>query len=344
MRGRIERLAAGSLGPLAAGRLRRHMAGCPTCTAEWEEITALYADLRTLRRDTTPHRPAPDWPAAPSPHPIAATLTIGKITMKRRTALLAACGTLLFCVTGGAIAAKQWGGLAPYGQFQDRSHRRWTVRSTFAGTVTLTYPSGHALGTYFNEGGSADGRVRITGYGREFTLTGPGRYPLRDAGGKVLAYAIIEPTTGQRSRDILRESVLLAFAPEVTDDHSGVMAGTGGVAGYEASLRIRWRVRGFARVKLHRPRQSKPLLSGATNRASAEQVELLLDKVRALTGEEVSIPETPEIEWRVDDGAPVRATGYGAHPIAGPDGVPLAELQVDPPLTPARGPGTLPTQ
>lgn len=54
-------LAAGELGGLAAWRVRRHLAHCSECAREWEQVQALWRELKVTATADLP--PTPVWPA-----------------------------------------------------------------------------------------------------------------------------------------------------------------------------------------------------------------------------------------------------------------------------------------
>src|SRR5579871_6784531 len=159
LRARIVPLAAGELKPLAAWRLRRHLAHCPECTREYDETRALWADLATLRSEA-PARPAPIWPVIDTvPTRTAATITLGGFTMKRRTVIIA--GALAFFSISGVAVAKHYLQYDPARDFTDGHGHLWRTDMHFRGEVKLYDRDGHSMGSTGSDG-SADSPIAAT--------------------------------------------------------------------------------------------------------------------------------------------------------------------------------------
>jgi len=220
MREQIERLAEGSLGRLPAWRLRRHLAACPDCTQEYEEVTALFSDLRAVRAAVPMRRLAPAWPVETAPLVVAPTLTLGGITMKRRTALIAACGTLLLFVTG-AISARSLLDFTPnIGVPGAAPGDWWYFEGRFRGNVEIQNYTGRKINRATIDGSRADAGLKLVLYQRdkdwmpgtpgrivaEKVMNGPGRYPVKDAAGRLWGYVVLSPFTAEDEAKVKAEN------------------------------------------------------------------------------------------------------------------------------------------
>jgi hypothetical protein len=365
LRQQIVHLAAGELGPLDAWRLRRRIARDPELAREWGEVKALWKDMKLLRT-ATPHVIRPDRPALLVAAP---TLTLGGITMKRRT-VIAAFVTVLFAVTG-AVAARQWMNFGPSAAIGDRQGRLWHLSGNFRGKVTIYDAAGKMAGRYRNDSGDPEtGVLKVDVAGTHAELPGSGKYPILNKDGVLLGTLELSTLSDQDRSEMLaaaddaeRELVARYNAgpgfPLASDGSSGLTSMPGVVIGYDQSRGLSWKMLGYGSVTARYLHPHLSQQAGQSAPFTPEQLRDMPPQAREYTQRLVSLaPPTnaePEIYWTragkdkrgtypVQNGwwKEVQSTGkiqgYGRHEVKDTSGRTVLVLNVTPltHLTPAR--------
>ena len=325
--------AAGGLSPLAAWRLRRHLAGCAECRARWEQTRQIWTGLRGMAAapvtQTLHDRVRGRWPRPLSP---------GKGTdpMKRRMTLLT-CALLLVGITAAmaahVIAYHPSGSLGADG-------RTWDYTTNLKGRMTILDTQGRKIGVFTNDGafmtdsaGPDSAWVRLDVAGQEHILRGPGRHEVKDASGALLGYVVFSDVS---EADIYREMgwprVPRDFAeaakwaeerdPAVGGGASGVTASPTGVRGFDRALGVSWRMRGYGTVRATWP--NGDLAAESTARPLPPEQGALLPP--GFAPDPAALPE-----WTLTAaGRTVQETGYGPHVLRDRDGQALMILNAAP--------------
>lgn len=331
----ITALAAGELSPLAAWRLRRHLAGCAQCRTRHEQTRQIWTGLRGMASAPVPKslqgRVRGQWPPLP--------LKKGMDPMKRRMALLT-CALLLVGITA-AMAARVLtyhpsGGFGHAGQM-------WSYTTNLKGRMTVLDAQGRKIGQFTNDGafmtdaaGPNTAWVKLTAAGQERVLRGPGRHEVKDAKGALLGYVVFSDVSEAemyrgmgwpRAPRDFAEAAQWAEAedPAAGGGASGVTTSVTGVRGFDRALGVSWKMRGYGTVKATRP-NGEPVAEGRTQPVTPEMQALLPPGF-------VPDPAGPP-QWTLTvQGKTVQETGYGRHVLQGGDGKPLLILEATPPAS-----------
>jgi hypothetical protein len=187
----LDDLATGQLGLWAAWRLRRRIARDHELARTYAEICQLRTELRTL---------SPALSRKPSPTRLVGTFTIGGLTLKTRTALLAT-GSLMFLSVTGALAAHYL--VRPdldmrIGSNNVTDKKGLWIHGSFRGNIVIRSTTGQQLYAAPWQGTSPTNSVTIRTMNDDKvvasgTLKGMGTHMIQDSQGKIVAYAVLSP-------------------------------------------------------------------------------------------------------------------------------------------------------
>jgi len=324
-------LAAGGSSPLAAHRLRRHLAGCAECRAGYEQTRALWAGLRGMASapvsQALTDRVRGAWPHAPMQR---------MNPMKRRMALLT-CALLLVGVS--AAMAAHVIGYHPSGGF-GHAGQTWNYTTNLKGRMTVLDPQGHRIGQFTNDGawmtdaaGPASAWVRMTVAGRQHVLHGPGRAAVRDSKGALLGYVVFsdvseaEMSKGMgwpRAPHDFAEAAQWAEGedPAAGGGASGVATSFTGARGFDKALGVSWKMRGYGTIQV--TRANGDMAAETTAAPPPPAVLALLPP--GFTPDPASAPQ-----WMLTArGRTVQETGYGRHVLRDGSGKTLLVLTAAP--------------
>jgi hypothetical protein len=344
----MDDLATGQLGMFAAWRLRRRIARDPSLTREFAEIQKLRTEMQSLVRRSAPYTTSP------------ATLTIGGLTMKRRT-VLAATAALTFVTVTGAVAARHYLDLTPHSSFTDNQGHPWDIRTNLPGTIRLFNPEGKLIGQMTTDGGFPRGSdiVLVTYAGQQdSTVHGYGKHLLRNTKGTILGSVEIAPFSAQdkASQKTASEqnwSGLEAlyrepntFATADSGGREGVLGAIGLTAGYRTDEGLSWKMIGYASVTAEYVMGGKSELQTGKGGPlpSLDITPLPMRTLLTRLGTLAPAPGTaPQIYWQrvgkdhtIHRGAwcdlqdSGKFTGYGRHEVKDKNGKTILVLTVAP--------------
>ena len=356
---KMDDLATGQLGPLAAWRLRRHIARDPALAREFAEIRQLHDDLQMLvgeKKQLAARRPI-------SPM----TWTIGGLTMKRRVVLAAAAALTCATVTG-AVAARHFLDMTPHAAFTDSQGRLWDIRTNLPGTIRLFNTEGRQIGQMTTDGGSPRGSdiVLVSCAGQQDqTLHGYGKHLLRSRTGAILGSLNVSPLSAQDKQQqaasgmaarngleaLYREpNTFTANAPG-SGGKGGVTGAVGLTAGHLTDRGISWKLIGYAMVTADYLTGEKPEHQEGRGSAlpSADSVPFpARGEFARLMSLAPPLGAAPQLYWQIaGDNHTIEKgtwrdlrrtgsfTGYGKHEVKDENGKTVLVLTVSP-LTPPK--------
>lgn len=256
--------------------------------------------------------------------------------MKRRMALLT-CTLLLVGITA-AMAARvityhPSGGFGAAGQM-------WNYTTNLKGRMTVLDPQGRKIGQFTNDGafqadaaGPQTAWVKLSVEGERFVVDGPGRHEIKDAQGRLLGYVILSDVSeAEHLKEMgwTREPRDFAEAMQWAEERdsaanggtNGVTASVTGVRGFDKTLGLSWKMRGYGAVKATQP-NGDLVVEGSTKPLPPEMAALLPP------GFAPDADSQPEFTLTVQ-GKTVQETGYGNHVLKDSDGKPLLILDATP--------------
>lgn len=324
---RITELATGDLNVLEAWRVRRHLARCPECANDFEQVTALFADLRALPVPE-PVRPAPVWPISTTRAAAAApTWNLGGFVMKRRTVLAATA--FVFASLTGAVAARQFF-FDPFQNFGDRAGHVWGATGDFRGQVKLFSVNNEPLGSYGSDDGEMPGTptARVTVDGETYTVRGVGRHAISGTGGRLLGYAELVPeTVEERTRGWEEHDKQLGIEERLHTSY-GSDDGYGKAFGFigEKVNRLEWKLSGIAEARFRKADNGHVVMRGMALNVSPEiRKQLRSELPPAMYQNAVAneVPKVPHFAW-TQNGITQRYVGFGTVNLTLHDGTHLS--------------------